>query len=253
MNHTLSYSPSNQGWPSFYSFYPDYMGYMNQFFYTWKGGNLFKHNSELVNRNTFYNEFTPTRLNGVFNERPIEKKVFKTIALESTHTWDFEAVTDLEAGEIDETFFAQKEGTFFSYIRGINNVPAILNDYNLRSAQGLGVVTTVNSAVPAATTLLFSFAIDRILSVGDYIYATDTPVLAGLVTAINRTTNTVTIDTTITGATVPINGAYILSMKNNVAESNGIRGDYMEYEIVNDDIVATELFAIKSEVFKSFP
>lgn len=251
MNNTLSYSPSNKGWPSFYSFFPDYMGHMNQFFYTWKGGNLFKHNSELVNRNTFYGQFTPTRLNGVFNERPIEKKAFKTIALESTHTWDFEATTELEAGEINKTFFEKKEGTFFSYIRGINNVPAVLNDYNLRSAQGLGTVTTVNSTVPTATTLLFSFPIDRILSIGDYIYATDTPVLAGIVTAINRTTNTITIDTT--GATVPVNGAYILSIKNNVSESNGIRGDYMEYEIVNNDTVATELFAIKSQVFKSFP
>jgi len=253
MNYTLTHSPGAKGWPSFYSYYPDYMGWMNQFFYTWKGANLFRHNSRTSNRNTFYSEFTASRVNSIFNERPIEKKVFKTIALESTHPWEFECVTDLEDGEINSSFFEKKEGTFFSYIRGIQTVPALLSDYDLRSAQGLGAVTTVNATVPSATTLLFGFAIDRILSVGDYIYAKDTPVLAGIITAINRTTNTITIDGTITGASAPANSDFIIAMKNNVSESNGVRGDYMEFEIVSDQLVETEIFAIKSEVFKSFP
>lgn len=253
MNYTLTHSPGAKGWPSFYSYFPDYMGWMNQFFYTWKGANLFRHNSREVNRNTFYGEFTPSKVNSVFNERPIEKKVFKTIALESTHPWEFECVTDLEDGNIDKTFFEKKEGTYFAYIRAIETVPAILSDYDLRSAQGLGAVTAVNTSVPAATTLTFSFPIDRILSVGDRIYAKNTPVLAGICTAINRTTNVVTIDTTVTGATAPAVSDFILAMKNNVAESNGVRGDYMEFEITNDQTVETEIFAIKSNLFKSFP
>lgn len=253
MNNTLSFSPGAKGWPSFYSFYPDYMGWMNQFFYTWKGGNLYRHNSQLVNRNIFYGQFTNSTVSSVFNEQPITKKVFKTIALESTHPWDFEGVTDLEDGEISKAFFEKKEGTFFSYIRGIQNMPAVLSDYDLRSAQGVGVVTTVNATVPAAAVLTFPIAPDRMIAVGDFIYAKDTPVLAGVITAINRTNRTITIDTTIAGATVPANADFIIAMKNNVAESNGIRGDYMEFEITIDQAVETEIFAVKSEVFKSFP
>ena len=254
MNYTLSYNPSNKGWPSFYSYLPDYMGWMNQFFYTWKGGNLFRHNSSNVDRNTFYGEFTETKIISLFNQNPIEKKVFKTINTESTHPWNFTCFTDLEDGEIDRDFFEKKEGAYFAYIRGINTVPAILSDYLLRSAQGLGACTAVDSTDPTAVVISFSVKLDSIVSIGDYIYHSDTPAISGVIVGINRTLKQVTIDTTAVGGTsLPITGEYILSMKNNVAESNGVRGDYMEYEIINNETGPTELFVIKSQVFKSFP
>ena len=88
------------------------------------------------------------------------------------------------------------------------------------------------------------------VSIGDHIYAKNTPVLAGVITGINRTTNVITINSTIAGATPPANGDYIMALKNNVAESNGVRGCYIEFEITNYQTVETELFAVKSEVFK---
>ena len=39
---TLSYSDGSKGWPSFYTYYPDYMIGMNSFFYSFKGGNLYQ-------------------------------------------------------------------------------------------------------------------------------------------------------------------------------------------------------------------
>ncbi len=36
MNYTLSYSEGVQGWTSFFSFYPDWMIGMNNYFYTFK-------------------------------------------------------------------------------------------------------------------------------------------------------------------------------------------------------------------------
>jgi hypothetical protein len=229
------------------------MGYMNQFFFSWKGGNLYRHNSELVNRNTFYNQYTPSSVDSVFNERPIEKKVFKTAALESTDSWDFSCVTDLEDGNINKSFFEKKEGTFFSYIRGIQTVPALLSDYDLRSAQGVGVITQINSSVASAVVITFSVSPDRMISVGDHVYSKNTPVLSGIITGINTQNNTITIDSTISGTTLPSIGDFVMVVKNNIAESNGVRGDFMNFRIVNDKLTRTEIFAIKSEVFKSFP
>ena len=51
---TLSYSYTTQGWPSFYSYEPDYMVGMNNYFYSFSGGNLYRHNSDSVQRNSFY-------------------------------------------------------------------------------------------------------------------------------------------------------------------------------------------------------
>ena len=45
VNYTLTYSDKSEGWPSFYSFIPDYMIGMNSYFYTFKNGNLYRHNT----------------------------------------------------------------------------------------------------------------------------------------------------------------------------------------------------------------
>ena len=47
-NYTLSYSDKSEGWPSFYSFIPDFMIGMNSYFYTFSGGNLYRHNTKAM-------------------------------------------------------------------------------------------------------------------------------------------------------------------------------------------------------------
>jgi len=52
-NYTLTYDEGVQGFPSFYSYYPDFMIGMNNYFYTFNGGNLYRHNVN-ESRNNFY-------------------------------------------------------------------------------------------------------------------------------------------------------------------------------------------------------
>ena len=51
------------------------------------------------------------------------------------------------------------------------------------------------------------------------------------------------------------NGSHLfyLFVKNQVAESHGILGHFMEFTISNTDTTPTELFAVESEVMKSYP
>ena len=51
--YTISYDPGVQGFPSFYSYQPDYMMGMNSYFYTFKNGNLYRHNTNET-RNQYY-------------------------------------------------------------------------------------------------------------------------------------------------------------------------------------------------------
>jgi len=104
MEYTLTYSDSAAGWPSFYSFIPDWMIGMNNYFYTFKGGNLYRHNVN-TNRNTFYYEwwlqlgnpdgaFTPSRVTSVFNDVPLEKKRNKrTLHLSETREMFLQELT----------------------------------------------------------------------------------------------------------------------------------------------------------------
>jgi hypothetical protein len=82
--------------------------------------------------------------------------------------------------------------------------------------------------------------------------------MAGQVTAINRDTmaglNNVVINNSITGAVaISIQDAYIAYIKNQQAESYGLLGHYCIFTITNSDSTATELFAVESEVMKSYP
>tara|TARA_R100001443_G_scaffold20197_3_gene32104 strand:- start:181 stop:933 length:753 start_codon:yes stop_codon:yes gene_type:complete len=246
---TLSYSPGVKGWPSFYSFIPDYIQGMNNYLYTFKNGQLYRHNTNSL-RNNFYGVQYNTTIKSVFNKGPLDTKLFKTLTLESDSPWSATLATDLpQTGSISSTFFEKKEGNYFAFIRFLET------DINLlmRYANGIANVDTVDATTPSATTLAFGSSVDigSIISIGDMIYYGSTPTLAGEVKAI--TNQIIKIDTTISGGSAPSNGDFILYVKNTVAESHGVLGHYCEYELTNTSTSKVELFSVSSETMKSFP
>lgn len=256
--YTLTYSEGVAGWVSFYSFYPDWMIGMNQYFYTFKNGNLYRHNVN-NNRNTFYGVFTPTTLKSVFNTAPLENKLFKTINLEGDAAWSATLETDIQnSGFITDTWFEKKEQSYFAFVR--NNTAGELA---IRSTSGIGRSYQVNLA---GDTIDFSINplidLGSIMSVGDYLYFTIppsvTPLLAGEITQINRNypagINQIVIDTTIPSTTpITVQNAFYFYTKNSVAESHGVLGHYCVFELTNSLTSKVELFAVESEVMKSFP
>lgn len=266
INYTLTFSDMAEGWVSFYSYYPDWMIGMNNYFYTFKGGDLYRHNVN-EKRNTFYEPwftkignpsgaFTPTRIHSVFNDAPLENKLFKTIDLQGDAKWDVTLQTDIQvSGFIDANWFEKKEAVFFAFIR--NNS---IGEMALRSVNGIGR----SSQVVGGNVIRFplSISIGGILSIGDLLYFSlppyTTPVLAGRVTAITvdlpNGINQLTINTAIPGTTpIPIQDAFIMYVKNSVAESHGVLGHYCTFNVENASTSKIELFAVQSDVMKSFP
>ena len=163
--HTVSYSENVEGWPSFYSFLPDYMAGMNGFFYTWNGGNLYRHNTNTL-RNNYYDVQYNSTITSVFNTQPMTIKLFKTMSYESDDRWECTSLfSDLGTGSMLSTYFQQKEGEWFTFLRE--------NDGNInfkqRSANGIGNAVTVIGPTDAVV-VTFSVNIDSIISVGDRIY-----------------------------------------------------------------------------------
>lgn len=265
MQYTLTYSPSVEGWPSFYSYNPDYILGMNNYLYTFKGGNLYRHNVN-DNRNTFYYDwwdrqshpelaFVATQLQSVINTSPLENKLFKTINLEGDDTWSMQLETDLQySGYVQADYFEKKEASYFAFIR--NNSQGQLA---LRSVNGIGDSLTVIGGNTVNFSINPLVAIGGIISIGDYIYF-DAAALnwAGIVqnVIVNYPAgiNQIVIDTTPPG-TVPItsNINYFLYIKNSVAESHGVLGHYMTFTMQNYSGSKIELFTVNSEVMKSFP
>lgn len=274
-NYTLTYDEGVQGFPSFYTYYPDWMIGMNNYFYTFKGGNLYRHNVN-DNRNTFYTDFwtqagtpseafKPSTLESVFNDSPLENKLFKSINLEGDDSWAATIETDIQdSGFIDSDYFEKKEQSWYAFVRneGLGSTPAAVPEFALRSLNGIGQSTTVVSSAGTAT---INFAttvnIGSILSVDDYFYflsGTNEPVYAGNVTSINvdirRGTNNVVIDTSPAGTSpIPSNIEAFLFIKNSVAESHGVLGHYAVFNLTYSENTKVELFAVESEVMKSNP
>jgi hypothetical protein len=271
MTYTLTYSEQVKGWPSFYSYYPDWIIGMNNFLYTFKGGDLYKHNTN-ANRNTFYqeywnkvgtpaNSFAPTVLKSVFNDVPLENKLFKTLNLEGDATWNATMITDIQnSGFIDAAWFEKKEQSYYAFVRNNSN-----GQLALRSLNGIGrSILVVN---PGTNNAFINFSINplvdigSIISIGDYVYfGTSTPILAGPVLSINvnlpaginqiEVNNNMLVPLT---TPIPSNTEYFLYIKNSVAESHGVLGHYCVFTLENYQTDKIELFAAETEVMKSFP
>ena len=243
-NYTLTYSEGAKGWPSFYSYYPEWILAMNQYLYTFKGGNLWKHNVNEA-RNNYYGVQGVSTITGVFNQEPTTQKLFKTIEIETDDPWNCTLTSDLGSGYMDADFFELKEGSYFSYIRRQAN-----NDnFSLRSTQGIGSIinTSVNGT---SVTLSFGFKVGSMISIGDVAFHKlgASVVEIGPITSISENRKSITI----TGENIP-DGSYVLYIKNSVAESYGTLGYYLQFTLQNSSTTAVELFNIDAEVFKSAP
>lgn len=261
--HTLTYSDGFKGFPSFYSYIPDYMIGMNNYFYTFKGGDLYRHNVN-ERRNSFYDVDYSSTMTSVFNDMPLENKLFKTINLESsfadgTHAWGGIFDTDIQTtGFINADWFEKKEGAWFAFMRNEANTPSLSSDYALRSLSGIGACTVVTWDTIAGNPTVIDFAlttdIGSALSIGDELYAKTT--LIGTVTAITVDlpggTNSITVAVTIAGSTATA-GNLIVYIKNQTAESFGVLGHYCQFVLTNESTTAVELFAVETEIMKSFP
>ena len=263
-NYTLTYSEGVKGWPSFYSFNPDYMLGMNNYLYSFNGGNLYRHNTNET-RNNYYGEQFSSQITSVFNEAPLENKIFKSLNLEADSAWTSTMTSDIQSrGFIDYTWFEKKEGAYFAYIRKTGTTPALPSEYAYRSAQGIGKTTTWSESTNLLT---LNFSVNPLVSIssvsiGDYIYFSEgaytTVSFSGQVTNIEINiasgVNRLFVNTNFTKSVIITETApYILALRNTEAEDVGMLGHQMTFTLENSNTTATELFAVESEIMKSFP
>ena len=263
--YTLSYSENSKGWPSFYSYNPDYMVGMNNYFYTFSQGNLYRHNTNEL-RNNFYDVQYNSTLTSVINELPITTKIFQTINLQSDEPWTVTLNTDLQNnGFISNEWFELKEGSWYAAVKNTTIVPTVISNFASRAINGIGRADNY-FGLPSTRQFDFisnpSFSIGSILSIGDFLYynneLTNTPMLAGQVIQINinlvLNINNIVVDASISGATAPdVLNPYVIGVKDDTAESYGLLGHFCRFILENTGPSPTELFAVQAELMKSYP
>ena len=267
MEYTLTYSEMVEGWVSFYSYIPDWMIGMNNYFYTFNKGNLYRHNTNAL-RNNFYGVQYNSLMQSVFNDAPLENKLFKTVAIQGDDSWETTLITDIQdSGFAQASWYEKKEQVYFAFVRNSGTSPANPSEYALRSLGGIGRSYNVVGAFGSPVDIFFinNISLGSIMSIGDYIYyATppnfNTPILAGQIIDIVQDLtvpigqNYIRIDTSIPGASVIVGlTPYFLYMKNSVAESHGVLGHYCVFTLENSNTDKVEMFQFQSDVMKSYP
>lgn len=244
---TLTYSNTSQGWTSRWSYRPEWMIGLNNSFYTFYEGDLYLHDTN-TQRTTFYGSQDGFSISTVINEAPTEIKMFKTLALDSTHALNVVGYTDLDEIYMDTSKFVNKEGEWYSYMRRPDNQ----YNYDLISAQGVGNVfsTTAPNFIYMQDSFTNIGKGDRICKAifsGSEIASV---VFVGTVDYVTQSTNEIKVGSIAT----PLSpGDYLVSFKSSSAESYGARGYFMNLTLSANISSEVELFAISASAFKSFP
>jgi hypothetical protein len=216
---------------------------MNNKLYTWKDGSLYEHYANET-RNEFYGIVYPSTITSILNEFPQDRKMYKTLAIDSDHVWGAEISTELGSGAISTDEFQLKEGVWFAFIRR-NDGDLDLHEI---SVQGLGVVDEFNDPF---IVLNFPYDTSGHISVGDALYKVDN---AGALVFLGNVASHGTVNITLSAppAAFISPGDFLVYAKNSVAESFGARGYHMIVTLTNNDSEQVEIYSLRSNVFKSF-
>lgn len=221
--YTLTYSTGVQGWPSFYSFIPEWIQGSNNYLYTFNKGDLWRHNVN-DSRSNFYGEQYASSVKTCLNESSLETKVFKSINLVGTPGagWGTTIVSNLQvtghttnfANDPANDAYTAKEGHMFSYIinpevsqADITKQPLTVltgpTVHEQRSVIGVGQFDSAEVEAVGGTVYRINFPlgfkIPPMLAVGDFMI--DSTLVAGALglswwigscTAIGINTDTVT-------------------------------------------------------------
>ena len=240
-NYTLTFDEKINGWTSFHSYEPEMMVNLNNDFFSFKDGQIYLHERDTNIRNQYYgNDPAPTEIELVLNDSPSDVKIFKTVEIEgSTGKWDTTIDTNLESGNIPKDSYKNKEGMFYDFIK--RNASDEI-DPTLLSVQGVGNLVDIVGSKYAFSDVPHNISIGDVLYYeknGDY-------VKVGTIT-----------DKGATFIEAPIvsvqDNVFMFVAKNSVAESYGLKGYYANIKLSNTESRPIELFAVNSDISKSFP
>lgn len=243
MRDTLSFSESVKGWTSFFSFIPDFITRINNRTFSVKNGELFMHDDETNSQVCkFYGANSEnSKVKTIFNDGISEDKIFKTLVLEGTKPWATELQTNYTRSTIASSEFNARESRWFAHTRNNEDESVVA----LENTQGIGVILSFTGLTVRFTRISESVKIGESLCQLDN---ADQEVI-GIITQINRTTNTITVSSFIT---TPTPGLFAFSKKDARTEGGKMRGYYMEVDLTDFTNTDSELFAVTTNAVKSY-
>lgn len=247
MAKTLTFDERVKGWTSFHSFIPEAMISLNGRFFTFKNGQLYLHNDPNVNRNEFYGVSYPSKISLMVNDSPSDIKELKAISLEGNVSWDalirayVSDTDDFIESSIQDVEFVKKEGIWYAHTRRNEST----THFDSKSTYGIGEVTSV-----VGNTIIINGHSSSLTTNDSLVKGSDISVV-GNIDTINYNNGLTTLELSSVVGTVST-GDFVLGMKDARVEGGNLRGYTMRVDLETNNPLKVELFAVNSEVFKSF-
>jgi hypothetical protein len=245
---TITFDERVKGWTSFHSFYPDYMIGMNSEFFTFKNGDLFIHHSDQVDRNNYYGDSFPSKVSVMINDNPSEIKELQAVSLEGNYSWNalikayISNVDDFTESSIDDVEFIKKEGIWYAYARRNEDE----TQQNSKSMYGIGSVLTIQGSIVTIK------GNSDIMVEGDVLVKGSDMSSIGVIsnTSYNSVANVTTLTvSSVVGLSV---GDFVAGKKEARIEGGNLRGYTMRADLEIEKSDKVELFAVNTEVMKSY-
>jgi hypothetical protein len=130
---TIAFNENINRWTSFYSFIPDFGGYIFNQYITYQNGNMYTHNTNSV-YNSFYGTTYSSTVDLVYNASPALIKSFLGLIQQTNTVWSGGVSTSQgQASTLFLADFSKKEGVWFSSLyRDILSPGGMLNGDDLK-------------------------------------------------------------------------------------------------------------------------
>ena len=243
---TAAFKESVSGWPTLLSFTPEAAISLNNEYYTVKNGELWEHSN--TTRSNFYGSQADTTVTLLINDGPSNIKNFKTLAYEGDEGWTATIDTDQQDGTVSS--WQKREGFYYNFISGKATTVSNMDTSEL-AVQGLGELSGASAYSSPGYSLVIDGELNVSLQIGDTIYrdVSGTITSLGAVSAINRTTNTITTTSSDLGTIA--DNTFIFFVKDTEKNTSGLIGYFGETKMSTSSGSKKELFAVNSEVFIS--
>ena len=207
---TISFDETSNGWSSYKSFKQERGISLNNTYYSFYSGNLWKHNAPLALRNNFYGLGTQTSyIEPIFNDAPSLVKQFNTIGYEGTEGWEL-SFLETDIGNIGILPTTSTSINTTLQITGIAVNSSITGEANICAKEGESI-SWIITATPISFAYEFITAGDITLS-GNNNVTVSAPILNGDGNIVFQITYTVGSSNTIQQLTVGGTGAVLANL-----------------------------------------
>jgi hypothetical protein len=257
---TVSFSEGVRGWTSRKSFIPEAAVSLNNMYYTFKNGKLYKHYNSSDNRNTFYGTKTNSEVTLILNDSPANMKNFRTVNYKGSLGWRvkhaadsnsdyFNITTDKQDGSVPYASFINKEDAYYNYISGVTETDSASIDFKALNVQGIGNLNST-SITGGTRSFVFSFELPQGVTVNDdlyYVFGT-TKTKLGTITEVDRENKTLKIGSYNTNLAPPASGYYMFYVKDARFNTSGLLGYYAQITMTHLDSTPEEIYSVGSEI-----